>query len=180
MEGSRGGGGNCWPVKPVCYLPQASTDRPASNYPGLTLAHPGLKLFTGLPAVTIAAQLAPHHRGGRHGHEFADPLIETAIANHINHTSPAIRPHAALKAVLSQVEPIVDVVQVAEPSAVACGRADCVTHRLAPRTDEGNRRVHCHPGILFMKAPDFDFVCGSADCACIPGPDFRHVLGPER
>jgi len=113
MEGSRGGGGNCWPVKPVCYLPQASTDRPASNYPGLTLAHPGLKLFTGLPAVTIAAQLAPYHRGGRHGHEFADPLIETAIANHINHTSPAIRPHAALKAVLSQVEPIVDVVQVA-------------------------------------------------------------------
>ena len=98
--------------------------------PGLALAHellahPGLKLLTGVPAVTIAGQLAPYHRGGWHGFELADVLIETATAMHISHSRPAIRPHAALKTLLSQVEPIVDVVQVPELPAVACLRADC-------------------------------------------------------
>jgi len=88
------------------------------------LAHPGLRLFTGVPAVTLAGQLAPYRDGGWHGLELADVLIETAKAMHINHTHRAIRPHAALKTLLSQVEPLVDVIQVAE-LPVACGRADC-------------------------------------------------------
>ena len=101
--------------------------------PGLALAHellahPGLRLFTGVPAVTLAGQLAPYHRGGWHGFELADVLIETATAMHINHTRPAMRPHGALKTLLSQVEPIVDAAQVPELPAVACERADCDGH----------------------------------------------------
>jgi len=101
--------------------------------PGLALAHellahPGLRLFTGVPAVTLAGQLAPYHRGGWHGFELADVLIETATGMHINHTRPAMRPHAALKTLLSQVEPIVDVVQVPELPAKACKRTDCDGH----------------------------------------------------
>jgi hypothetical protein len=40
------------------------------------------------------------YRGGPHGLELADGLIETVIAMHI--TTPARHPHAALKTLLSQ------------------------------------------------------------------------------
>jgi len=95
--------------------------------PGLALAHemlahPGLKLFVGVPAVTIAGQLGPYRLGGWHGLDLADVLITTAYAMRIDPTRAAMRPYAALKTLLSQIEPIVDVVQApAEP----CKRPGC-------------------------------------------------------
>jgi hypothetical protein len=97
------------------------------RHPGLALAHemlahPGLRLFTGVPAVTLAGQLAPFHRGGWHGLDLADVLIQSAHAMRIDPTRTATNPHGALKTLLSQIEPIIDVVQA---PAQPCRRADC-------------------------------------------------------
>lgn len=84
--------------------------------PGMTLAHeflahPGLRLFTGVAAGTLAGQLAPYQAGGWHGLALADKVLEEAQWVGIDPRHAARRPHAALKAILSHIDPVAAVVQ---------------------------------------------------------------------
>lgn len=75
------------------------------------LAHPGLRLFTGVSAGTLAGQLAPYKAGGWHGLGLADKVLEEAQWMGIDPRHTARRPHAALKAILSKIDPVAEVVQ---------------------------------------------------------------------
>jgi len=88
-------------------------------------------------------------------------LIETATAMHINHTRPAMRPHAALKTLLSQVDQIADVVlgTIDRPAAVPCGRDDCEHGWITVAPNTVAKCPDCPPairaGLLDDHEPEF-------------------------
>lgn len=82
---------------------------------GMTLAfevltHPGLALLlASVRPGTIAAQLAPHHAGGWHGHGLAAAILVEADRLGISTRESAHSPWALIKVLLSQIDPVADV-----------------------------------------------------------------------
>jgi len=126
--------------------------RPGSDLAHEMLAHPGLRLFTGVRAGFLAAQLKAYRLGGWHGYELADVLIQTATDLGWDTTRRVRKPPAALKTLLSHIDPIRDVV-MGEPAPVtpeAVARAEReLKHLNAGECDTGWIQV----GAAFARCP---------------------------
>lgn len=128
------------------------------------LAHPSLTtLFDGVRPATIAAQLAPHHSGGWHGHALAIALRAEADRLHVATWEPAHNPWALLKVLLTRIDPVADVhhgvgtsteqasARAAAPST-PCGGPDCDGHGWVNYLDErgygyARRCPSCDPSV---------------------------------
>ena len=92
--------------------PAAQPRRP--RRPGMALAHelmrhPGLVRLLGVRPGTIAGQLAAYQRGGWHGTDLANAVLEVAAGRGIPTWRQAREPYALLKALLSRIDTVADV-----------------------------------------------------------------------
>lgn len=87
------------------------------------LASPHQRIVAGVSPGRLAGLLAPFQRGGWHGDDLALVLVDEARRRRWDPTVPAYAPLAALKALLSCVDPIAD------PSTAWSGELCDVCHR---------------------------------------------------